>query len=90
MIAHWKSLVVVSVVLAAIAWLGRHNDSGTIDHPQQVSAVATGCGTPSSAWSMSAAPIRRRICRSYRTALTSEHPQNVPPSVRPRAVPLRT
>jgi hypothetical protein len=47
MIAHWKSLVVVSVVLAAIAGLGRHNDSGTADHLQQVSSIATGCGTPS-------------------------------------------
>jgi hypothetical protein len=47
MIAHWKSLVVVSVVLAAIAWLGRHSDSGTVDYPQQVSAIATGCGAPS-------------------------------------------
>jgi hypothetical protein len=46
MIAHWKSLVVVSVVLVAIAWLSRHNDSGTADRPQQVSAIATGCGTP--------------------------------------------
>jgi hypothetical protein len=47
MIAHWKSLVVVSVVLVAIAWLSRHNDSGTADHLQQVSSIATGCGTPS-------------------------------------------
>jgi hypothetical protein len=44
MIAQWKSWVVVSIVLAAIAWLGRHNDSGSVDHPQQVSAIAPGCG----------------------------------------------
>jgi hypothetical protein len=47
MIAKWKSLVVVSIVLAAIAWLGPHNDSGSVDLAQQVSAIATGCGAPS-------------------------------------------
>ena len=49
MIAKWKSLVVVSIVLAAIAWLGPHNDSGSgsVDLAQQASAIAPGCGTPS-------------------------------------------
>jgi hypothetical protein len=46
MIAKWKSLVVLSIVLAAIAWLGPHNDSGSVGLAQQASASAPGCGTP--------------------------------------------
>ena len=46
MVAKWKLLVVVSIVLAAVGWLGRHNDGVSVDHPQQVSAIAPGCGTP--------------------------------------------
>jgi hypothetical protein len=31
MIAKWKSLVVLSIALVAIAWLGPRNDSGSVD-----------------------------------------------------------
>jgi hypothetical protein len=84
MIAQWKSWVVVSIVLAAIAWLGRHNDSGSVDHRSKFRQSRPVVARPAGAWSMSATPIRRGICRSFRTTLTSEHPQNVPPC--PRAL----
>ena len=47
MIANWKSLALLLIGLAAIAWLGPHNDSGSVDLAQQVSPIAPGCGTPS-------------------------------------------
>jgi hypothetical protein len=47
MIAHWKSLAMLVIGLAAMVSLGPRNDSGSFDAAQQVSAIAPGCGTPS-------------------------------------------
>jgi hypothetical protein len=48
MIANWKSLAVLLIGLAPFVWLGPHSDSRNSEVTQQVSAIAPGCGTPSS------------------------------------------
>jgi hypothetical protein len=49
MIGNWKSLAVLLLIgLAAFVWLGPRSDSRGSEIAQQVSADASGCGTPSS------------------------------------------
>jgi hypothetical protein len=47
MIGNWKSLAVLLIGLAAFVWLGQRSDSRGSEIAQQMSADASGCGTPS-------------------------------------------
>jgi hypothetical protein len=65
MIAKWKSLDVVSIVLAAIAWLVRITTAAaSISRSKFRQSRSVVARRQAGAWSMSATLIRRRICRS--------------------------